>query len=163
MKCPLRVNRFVVLSFLCIGALALAMGFTLSTLLTRAVSEWEWENTAATIRWGQIIIWTISLTGGGALYVLLLRNVRLRETLNNRFASVRILASPNQLILSSLDTKEVLGGIARAAAQLMNVPLVSFWVVEEATKTLELRAFSDDQIGADYPIRRLSFAQGAVG
>ncbi|MFQ5830131.1 MAG: GAF domain-containing protein [Candidatus Methylomirabilia bacterium] len=40
-------NRFVVLSFLCILALAVGMGFTLSHLLTAAVSEWDWENTAA--------------------------------------------------------------------------------------------------------------------
>lgn len=49
MKLPL-VTRFAVLSFLCVLALALAMGFTLSSLLTRAVSEWEWENTAAFAR-----------------------------------------------------------------------------------------------------------------
>jgi signal transduction histidine kinase/CheY-like chemotaxis protein len=44
------LTRFATLSFLCIGALAVAMGFALSFLLTRAVSEWEWENTAALIR-----------------------------------------------------------------------------------------------------------------
>jgi hypothetical protein len=47
---PLRVDRFVALSFLCVVALALLMGFALSTLLTRAVSEWEWENMAAFVR-----------------------------------------------------------------------------------------------------------------
>jgi len=30
--------------------LALAMGAALSSLLTRAVSEWEWQNTAALVR-----------------------------------------------------------------------------------------------------------------
>jgi len=39
--------KFAVLSFLCIMALALSMGFALSSLLTRAVAAWEWENTAA--------------------------------------------------------------------------------------------------------------------
>src|SRR5262245_32513468 len=43
-------SRFVWLSLSCIGALALAMGFVLSSLLTRAASEWEWENTAALVR-----------------------------------------------------------------------------------------------------------------
>jgi signal transduction histidine kinase len=44
------LTRFATLSFLCITALAIAMGFALSHLLTRAVSEWEWENTAALMR-----------------------------------------------------------------------------------------------------------------
>ena len=44
------LTRFTTLSFLCIIALAIAMGFALSHLLTRAVSEWEWENTAALMR-----------------------------------------------------------------------------------------------------------------
>jgi signal transduction histidine kinase len=45
-----RPNRFAVLSFLCVVAMALAMGLALSSLLSRAVSEWEWENTAAVAR-----------------------------------------------------------------------------------------------------------------
>jgi signal transduction histidine kinase len=43
-------SRFVWLSLACIGALALAMGFALASLLTRVASEWEWENTAALVR-----------------------------------------------------------------------------------------------------------------
>ena len=43
-------TRFATLSFLCVAALAAAMGFALSLLLTRAVSEWEWENTAALVQ-----------------------------------------------------------------------------------------------------------------
>jgi signal transduction histidine kinase len=46
----MRFSRFVWLSLGCIGGLALAMGFVLSSLLTRAASEWEWENTAALVR-----------------------------------------------------------------------------------------------------------------
>jgi len=42
--------KFAVLSFLCIMLFALTMGFALSSLLTRAVQEWEWENTAALAR-----------------------------------------------------------------------------------------------------------------
>jgi signal transduction histidine kinase len=44
------LTRFATLTFLCVTALAIAMGFALSHLLTRAVSEWEWENTAALMR-----------------------------------------------------------------------------------------------------------------
>src|SRR5262245_37576621 len=43
-------SRFAWLILGCIGALALVMGFVLSSLLTRAASEWEWENTAALVR-----------------------------------------------------------------------------------------------------------------
>ena len=42
--------KFAVLSFLCIMLFALTMGFALSSLLTRAVQEWELENTAALAR-----------------------------------------------------------------------------------------------------------------
>jgi signal transduction histidine kinase len=44
------LTRFATVTFLCVIALAMAMGFALSHLLTRAVSEWEWENTAALMR-----------------------------------------------------------------------------------------------------------------
>jgi len=43
-------SRFALLSLGCIGALALVMSFVLSSLLTRAASDWEWENTAALVR-----------------------------------------------------------------------------------------------------------------
>jgi signal transduction histidine kinase len=43
-------SRFALLSLGCIGALALVMSFVLSSFLTRAASEWEWENTAALVR-----------------------------------------------------------------------------------------------------------------
>ncbi|HEX9185552.1 MAG TPA: ATP-binding protein [Vicinamibacteria bacterium] len=43
-------SRFAWQSLGCIGGLALAMGTVLSSLLTRAASDWEWENTAALVR-----------------------------------------------------------------------------------------------------------------
>ena len=44
------LSRFSILSFFCVIAMALTMGVALSSLLTRAVTEWEWENTAALAR-----------------------------------------------------------------------------------------------------------------
>jgi signal transduction histidine kinase/ActR/RegA family two-component response regulator len=44
------LSRFALLSLLSIAGLALAMGVAISALLTRAVSDWEWENTAALVR-----------------------------------------------------------------------------------------------------------------
>jgi signal transduction histidine kinase len=43
-------SRFYVLCLVGVVGLALAMGWTLSSLLTRSVSEWEWQNTAALVR-----------------------------------------------------------------------------------------------------------------
>jgi signal transduction histidine kinase/CheY-like chemotaxis protein len=43
-------TRFSVLCLVVIVALALGMGYALSSLLTRAVSDWEWQNTAALVR-----------------------------------------------------------------------------------------------------------------
>jgi hypothetical protein len=43
-------NRLAVAGFFCVAVLAVVMGFALSTLLTRAVSEWEGESTAAFAR-----------------------------------------------------------------------------------------------------------------
>src|SRR5258706_4133270 len=42
--------KFAVLSFLCVMALAVSMGFAISSLLTRSVEDWEWQNTAALAR-----------------------------------------------------------------------------------------------------------------
>ena len=42
-------NRFAALALLCIAILALGMAFALSSLLARAVSDWEGENTAALV------------------------------------------------------------------------------------------------------------------
>jgi len=54
--------KFAVLSFLCVMALALSMAFALSSMLTHAVTEWEWENTAALARR------EVELTGVDALF-----------------------------------------------------------------------------------------------
>src|SRR5439155_6752683 len=58
---------------------------------------------------------------------------------------------------------EVLSEIARAAAQLIEVPFVAFWIADESTQTLELRAVSDECLGADFSIRQIPFGQGGVG
>ena len=43
-------SRFGLLSLGCVAAIAVIMGFALSSLLARAAAEWEWENTAALVR-----------------------------------------------------------------------------------------------------------------
>src|SRR3990172_10904575 len=46
----LRRAKFPLLVLLCIFATAFVMSSVLSALFTRAVTEWEWENTAALTR-----------------------------------------------------------------------------------------------------------------
>ena len=73
------------------------------------------------------------------------------------------LARLNQIVSSTLDMDAVLGEIARAAATLMEAPVVSFWFVDEATRTLEVRAFSEEGQCAEVPVKQMPFGQGGVG
>jgi len=45
----------------------------------------------------------------------------------------------------------------------MGVPVVSVWVADADTETLRVRAFSDEAMGAAYPLRSTNFGQGAMG
>jgi GAF domain-containing protein/signal transduction histidine kinase/CheY-like chemotaxis protein len=94
---------------------------------------------------------------------VLLGNARLREALEGRAARLRALSRINQIVSSSLDEREVLGAIARAAAELTGASFVSFWVADETERRLELRAVSDERPGADLPFASVDFGQGGVG
>jgi signal transduction histidine kinase/ActR/RegA family two-component response regulator len=80
-----------------------------------------------------------------------------------RAERLRALAHLNQLVSSSLDMDALLEAIARSAAQIMNVPAVSFWATEPATGDLRLRAFSDPELRADFPFDRVRPGDGALG
>jgi PAS domain S-box-containing protein len=90
-------------------------------------------------------------------------NARLYASLERRLGRVRTLSRLNQLVSSSLDMDEVLREITLAAAHLMEATLASFWVADETRRTLELLAFSDPMLGADLPVKRITFAEGALG
>jgi PAS domain S-box-containing protein len=92
-----------------------------------------------------------------------IENARLYETLEERFTRLQTLGHLNQVVSSSLDTGQVLKEIAQAAATLMNAPVVSFWLADETTRTLEVQAFSDESIGSDFPTPKVSFGEGGVG
>jgi signal transduction histidine kinase/sensor domain CHASE-containing protein/ActR/RegA family two-component response regulator len=92
-----------------------------------------------------------------------IENVRLYETLETRFTRLQTLTRLNRIVSSSLDSSRVLSEISRAAATLMDAPVVSFWVVDEATRGLEVQAFSDEPIGANFPTLKRSFEQDGVG
>ena len=89
-----------------------------------------------------------------------IENIRLFESQERRLRRVQTLTRLMRLISSSLDMDAVLGEIARAAATLIEAPAVSFWVADEATRTLNLRAWSDEQIGADFPRLSLPYDEG---
>ena len=82
---------------------------------------------------------------------------------DRRLARLRAMARLSGLIASSLDLDEVLREIARAAAQLMEAPAVGVWVADEKAGTLEVRAFSDDRLGATYPRRSIGLGEGLPG
>ncbi|MGH7402092.1 MAG: GAF domain-containing protein [Candidatus Rokuibacteriota bacterium] len=91
-----------------------------------------------------------------------LENARLYQDLGVRAARLRSLARLAHIVSSSLDMDEVLRAIAEAAGELIAVPLASFWVADEATRTLELRTVSDP-MGEDMPAKRLAFGEGGAG
>jgi PAS domain S-box-containing protein len=93
----------------------------------------------------------------------LVRLRREKEAADRRLARLRGLTRLSGLIASSLDLNEVLAEIARAAAQLMETPAVGLWVADEAARTLEPCAFSDAELAATYPRRRIKFDEGLPG
>jgi len=99
----------------------------------------------------------------GEQAAVLLSNARLRVALEGRAARLRALSRVNQVISSSLDEGEALGAIARAAAELTGAPFVSFWIADQASRRLALRAVSDERPGADLPFTSIGFGEGSVG
>ena len=92
-----------------------------------------------------------------------LENARLYQAQEARAARLRIQATQNQLISSSLDTDEILRRIARTAVDLTSATFVEFWTADEAAQQMRLRAFSDSEISTDKHLTALAFGQGGVG
>jgi signal transduction histidine kinase/HPt (histidine-containing phosphotransfer) domain-containing protein/putative methionine-R-sulfoxide reductase with GAF domain/ActR/RegA family two-component response regulator len=92
-----------------------------------------------------------------------IQNARLYASQEERAVRLHALTRLNQLISADLSMDVVLRDIAQAAATLMNAPYVSFWVADEASQMLELRAWSDEVIGMAFPQPRRHFTQGPVG
>jgi PAS domain S-box-containing protein len=86
-----------------------------------------------------------------------------RRTPGDREARQQALARLSRLVSSSLDLDEVLPAIARAAAELMGIPAVSFWIVNERERRLDACAFSDPAVYGDFPQTSATFDQGGVG
>ncbi len=83
--------------------------------------------------------------------------------LEKQVARLRTLARLNQLVSSSLDIDRILSEIARAAVELTDAQIVALWVADDAAQTIELRAFSDEGLGASHPRKRMRFGEGGAG
>ncbi len=88
---------------------------------------------------------------------------RLHAEAERRLVRMQTLTRLNQVISSSLNMDDVLREIARAAATLMDAPLVSFWLADEKAETLVARAFSDEVLGDRFPLHTLRFGEGGTG
>jgi len=87
----------------------------------------------------------------------------LEAHVHERTLRLQTLARLNQVVSSSLDAEEVLGRIAHAAAELMQAPLVEFWIADLTAQTLALRISSEPRFMMDKRLRTLPFGQGGVG
>ena len=94
---------------------------------------------------------------------LAIHTAELSGRLGERLERLRALTRLNELLVSSLDADEILGEIARAAAELMRAPLVAFWDADEAARTLTVRAVAGELAAEPYPLRELRYGEGGVG
>ena len=78
---------------------------------------------------------------------------------------LRRLAVLNQMVSSSLDADHVIGEISRAAAEIMDIAVVAFWIYDQAAGSLSAspETFSDARLGADIPTSLIKINQGGVG
>ena len=93
----------------------------------------------------------------------IIEKARLHEALGRRLDRVQTLTRLNRVLSSALERDRVLAEFARAAAQLMDVPVASIWLADEVAGRLDLVGFSDPAVEADFPIRSLGFDQGVIG
>jgi PAS domain S-box-containing protein len=94
---------------------------------------------------------------------LIVENLRLHDTLALRSRRLQTVTRLTQIVSPSLDMGEVLREIAQAAASFMDARVVSIWTIATEDGWLDLAAFSDESQGHDFPLRRVSLAQGGVG
>ena len=92
-----------------------------------------------------------------------IENARLYARLESRVTRLRILSRLTSMISSSLARDDVLQEICRAAAELTDVAIASFWLVDEANQVLERCALSDEAMGAGQTIAHARFGVGGVG
>ena len=88
---------------------------------------------------------------------------RLSTAQEVRANRLHALTRVTHLISASLEADAVLQEIAKAAATLMEAPVVSFWIWDAATQTLDAQACTFRGVRAQYPVTRLRADEGHVG
>jgi signal transduction histidine kinase/ActR/RegA family two-component response regulator len=92
-----------------------------------------------------------------------IENARLYAHLETRVSQLNTLNRLTAIISSSLSPDEVLKETSRAAVELMGAVVASYWGVDEAEETVELRGFSDEA-RANWSRRgKVRFDDGVVG
>jgi signal transduction histidine kinase len=92
-----------------------------------------------------------------------IENARLYVRLETRVAQLNTVNRLTAIISSSLSPDEVLKETSRAAVELMDAVVASFWVADETAKTLELRGFSDADRANWQSGGQVRFGEGVVG
>jgi signal transduction histidine kinase len=85
------------------------------------------------------------------------------QDLQVRADRLRTLTHLNQLISESLDMDTALHEISQAATWLIDCLHVRIWIADETSQTLALATGSPGSPGADAPVNRLSYGEGASG
>jgi signal transduction histidine kinase/DNA-binding response OmpR family regulator/HAMP domain-containing protein/putative methionine-R-sulfoxide reductase with GAF domain len=88
---------------------------------------------------------------------------RLSTAQEVRASRLHALTRVTHLISASLEADAVLQEIAKAAATLMEAPVVSFWIWDAGTQTLDAQACNFRGARAQYPVTRLRVDEGHVG
>ena len=92
-----------------------------------------------------------------------IENAGLYRAAADRASRLRTLARLNHLVTSSLDPDDVLATIARAAGQIMRVPFVAVWVVDDTGEQLQMRGFWGMAADAPFQVTSLRIGEGVVG
>jgi len=104
-----------------------------------------------------------TLRAVGRAAAVVVRTSRLAGALDTAAARLDLVTGVAQHLAAANDPEPAFKAIVRGAAQLTGAPVVSFWQVDEAQRTLELGAFVDQATGASAPTRTLGFGDGPVG
>ena len=121
---------------------------------------------SAAIYSGDHIIGAVDVEGLGLLagqVAVMLENTERTAQLERRIERIRTLNRLTRLVSTSLDLDDVLGQIAHAAVELTGAAFASFWMADEAAKTLGRGAYSDDGMAADTDLRAMAYGQGTAG
>ena len=92
-----------------------------------------------------------------------IRNAGLYQAERIQAERIRTLAGVNQRLSGALELDDLLRTISEFAAQITGVRFVSFWLADEAARTLSFRGGSVSEIAATFPSPMVSYDNGGIG